>query len=294
MVRHFLVPVFLSLLLVIGLFFALIDPAIPSSYFAAAVNLFGTGNPPTVATMTIVNAIAQTAATVNGDITSTGGTPVTARGFAYGADPTLSVVISTTTESDQFFAAGPFTGAASDLSCGTSYYFRAYATNSAGDGLGSIQTFATAACRREGVRVPPKSSSIYPSAVSTQEEASAAPAPSATSVPSVAPSAAETAPATSAAPVVSTNVPFAGIFTRNLTVGMTGSDVKTLQIFLNAHGFIIAKSGIGSSGNESTYFGILTRDALAKFQEAKGIAPSSGYFGPLTREAVLKILTSTN
>ena len=72
-------------------------------------------------------------------------------------------------------------------------------------------------------------------------------------------------------------------FTRNLTVGSTGSDVKALQIWLNAHGFIVAKSGSGSSGNETTKFGNATKAALAKWQASVGISPASGYFGVKTR-----------
>jgi photosystem II stability/assembly factor-like uncharacterized protein len=77
-----------------------------------------------------------------------------------------------------------------------------------------------------------------------------------------------------------------GLFTRNLTIGSTGPDVKALQIYLNTHGFILAITGPGSPGNETNLFGALTRDALAKFQAAKGISPAAGFFGPLTRAYV--------
>jgi peptidoglycan hydrolase-like protein with peptidoglycan-binding domain len=71
-------------------------------------------------------------------------------------------------------------------------------------------------------------------------------------------------------------------FTRDLKLGSTGSDVKALQIFLNTHGFPIAASGAGSSGNETTYFGSATANALARFQKAHGL-PATGYFGSMTR-----------
>ena len=75
-------------------------------------------------------------------------------------------------------------------------------------------------------------------------------------------------------------------FKSNLTVGSLGSEVKALQQFLNAHGYVVATSGAGSPGNETTKFGAATRAALVKYQQAKGITPASGYFGVKTRAAV--------
>ncbi|MCX6716637.1 MAG: Ig-like domain-containing protein [Candidatus Taylorbacteria bacterium] len=74
--------------------------------------------------------------------------------------------------------------------------------------------------------------------------------------------------------------------TRNLSQGMTNNDVKTLQIFLNNQGFTIAKSGAGSPGKETNYFGLATKSALMKFQSKYGIKPVSGLFGPVTRKKV--------
>lgn len=74
-------------------------------------------------------------------------------------------------------------------------------------------------------------------------------------------------------------------FTRNLQLGDTGMDVKTLQVFLNIHSFTVATTGPGSSGNESDYFGNLTIKALEAFQKSVGI-PATGYLGPLTRAAM--------
>src|SRR3989344_843692 len=80
--------------------------------------------------------------------------------------------------------------------------------------------------------------------------------------------------------------PSTGVFTRNLETGMTGNDVKQLQIYLNAKGFKVSASGAGSPGNETTFFGAGTRAALAKLQAANGISPAVGYFGSLTREYI--------
>ena len=74
-----------------------------------------------------------------------------------------------------------------------------------------------------------------------------------------------------------------GSFTRDLKVGAIGNDVKALQVYLNTHGYAIVSSGPGSSGNETTKFGGLTRAALVKLQKAAGITPAAGYFGEKTR-----------
>ncbi len=91
-------------------------------------------------------------------------------------------------------------------------------------------------------------------------------------------------------PPITTPPPSSGsslpLFTRNLTIGSVGSDVKELQILLNQWGFTIAKTGSGSPGNESTYFGSLTAKAVAEYQAANGISPTSGFVGSLTRASL--------
>jgi hypothetical protein len=75
-------------------------------------------------------------------------------------------------------------------------------------------------------------------------------------------------------------------FGRSLTVGSVGEDVRQLQKILNAEGFVVAKTGPGSVGNESTYFGPATKAALIKYQNYYhtdiGITAGTGYFGPAT------------
>ncbi|MFH0806320.1 MAG: peptidoglycan-binding domain-containing protein [Candidatus Brennerbacteria bacterium] len=75
-------------------------------------------------------------------------------------------------------------------------------------------------------------------------------------------------------------------FTRSLTVGSTGADVKALQQWLNAKGYTVSASGAGSVGSETQTFGPATRAALARYQAAVGISPAAGYFGPVTRARV--------
>lgn len=88
--------------------------------------------------------------------------------------------------------------------------------------------------------------------------------------------------ATPAAPAVA-HANANAAFLRDLTVGATGTDVTALQMYLNAHGSVLAATGPGSVGNETMTFGGLTKAALMKFQAAHGILPSAGYFGPKTR-----------
>jgi peptidoglycan hydrolase-like protein with peptidoglycan-binding domain len=79
------------------------------------------------------------------------------------------------------------------------------------------------------------------------------------------------------------------VFTKDLSIGSKGTDVYNLQKFLNNHGFIIAKTGAGSKGNETTKFGSNTKAALMKFQKAHGIVPATGNFGPATRLYISKM-----
>ena len=76
------------------------------------------------------------------------------------------------------------------------------------------------------------------------------------------------------------------VFTQDLMTGMINEDVRQLQIFLNSHGFAVADTGPGSSGNETDKFGAGTRQALIGYQEANKLTPAVGYFGPDTRKLV--------
>lgn len=193
----------------------------------------GGGTAPTVTTQA-ASAVSGTTATANGNITATGSANVTVRGFAYSTSATLATVIATTTDTTgQPFSTGAFTGALSSLTCETTYYARAYATNSVGTAFGSIQSFTTTACPTTGGGGAnrPKTPSVLP--------------PTATADPSV-----------------------CFLFLTDLEQGMTSKAVRKLQQFLNAHGYPVSTSGIGSLGKETYYFGVATERALARFQEA--------------------------
>lgn len=87
------------------------------------------------------------------------------------------------------------------------------------------------------------------------------------------------------------------VFNRNLKIGITSSDVKRLQQLFNSDSDTkVAESGVGSPGNESDYFGALTKEALKKFQKKYGIVFSGdenttgfGLFGSKTRAKIAEI-----
>lgn len=87
---------------------------------------------------------------------------------------------------------------------------------------------------------------------------------------------------------VSEVVPVSIKFTRDLRSGMTGAEVRQLQVLLNSKGYMIAATGAGSPGKETMYFGPATVAAVKKFQTANAIKPVSGTVGPLTRAALVK------
>lgn len=80
-------------------------------------------------------------------------------------------------------------------------------------------------------------------------------------------------------------------FSRSLSIGSTGEDVRALQVLLNKD--IVTQvnfTGIGSPGLETDYFGELTKQAVIKFQNKYanailypvGLSQGTGYVGPST------------
>ncbi len=97
---------------------------------------------PTISSTTSASSITQTTAVSGGTISIDGGSPVTARGICWSSSttsPTTSLSTKTTDGSD----IGTFTSNLSGLSASTTYYVRAYATNSIGTVYGSYKSFTT-------------------------------------------------------------------------------------------------------------------------------------------------------
>jgi len=201
---------------------------------------------------------------LNGTIVSNNSATSTIRGFEYGPTTSYGFFASSTGS----FETGTFSETLTGLSAGTTYHYRAFAINSGGKGTSTDQTFVT-----DGVLVvaPPVISEAPKWSAGSSSGTSAVPASLLTgSDGSVTP------------PCCKPTVP-AYIFTKTLSTGMTNAEVKILQQFLNAKGFIVSKVGAGSVGKETTFFGPATRAALARFQKANGISPAVGFFGPVTR-----------
>ncbi len=76
-----------------------------------------------------------------------------------------------------------------------------------------------------------------------------------------------------------------------LKMGSTGSQVMELQKALNAKGFVVSSTGLGSAGMESTYFGAKTKAAVMAFQAAKGLT-ADGVVGPMTGAALASAPTT--
>jgi uncharacterized protein (TIGR02145 family) len=117
-----------------------------------AVTIFGTaygneveftteGATASVTTAEVTN-ISSTSATSGGNVTDEGGSGVIARGVVWHTSETMSLESNTGfTENGQ--GEGSFISEVSGLSAGSTYYLRAYATNSSGTSYGNIVEFET-------------------------------------------------------------------------------------------------------------------------------------------------------
>jgi YVTN family beta-propeller protein len=101
-----------------------------------------TGNPLAFVTTTTASSVAMTTATLNGTVNPNG---IATNGwFEWGTDPTLTTNSSTAVQAKgSGNTSQPLTQAISSLAAGTTFYFRAVASNAAGIVKGSILSFTT-------------------------------------------------------------------------------------------------------------------------------------------------------
>lgn len=111
-----------------------------------------------VLSTTAITDITQTTAKSGGNITSDGGATVTVRGVCWSTNQTPTISDNKTTDGT---GAGNFVSSISGLTANTTYYVRAYATNSNGTAYGSAMSFTT----QEGTFTDPRDGKVYQTVV---------------------------------------------------------------------------------------------------------------------------------
>ncbi len=111
-------------------------------------------------TTTSVTSITLNSATSGGNITSDGGSPVTARGVCWSTsqNPTISNL-----KTINGSGTGAFISSITGLTPGTKYFVRAYATNSAGTKYGENIEFTT----YENITIPSVTTVLYPMSITS-------------------------------------------------------------------------------------------------------------------------------
>ncbi|RZM12696.1 MAG: DUF1566 domain-containing protein, partial [Pedobacter sp.] len=87
--------------------------------------------------------ITANSATSGGSISSDGGSPVTSRGVCWSNTTSLPTIFNSQTSNGS--GTGSFSSALTNLTANTTYYLRAYATNSIGTAYGTVYSFTTSA-----------------------------------------------------------------------------------------------------------------------------------------------------
>lgn len=108
------------------------------THYGTEVSFTTSTNDPTVTTNSSITSITGTGATVSGNVVSTGGATVSERGIQYSLIPNMSSGITSVTSGS---GTGTFSATLTGLTPATTYYVRAYGTNTHGTGYGAIYNF---------------------------------------------------------------------------------------------------------------------------------------------------------
>ncbi len=269
-------------------------------YRAFATNYSGTGyssdstfatsacsTAPSVLDLEISN-INTGSASASSTVLSTGGEVISVRGFAYGLSPNYTATSSDTSSN----TTGPFSFDFSSLTCASGYVVKSYAENSVGLTYSNQVSFTTSACpvvSDESSNANSNSNARINGPIFTGSASSLPgyikPRPQIIYPDGRVVYLDENKETVNDKPEIvkeekKETVQKYYIFTKNLELKDKGPEVKKLQQFLNSQEFYVSKSGDGSLGKETEYFGNMTKNALVRFQEY--------YFDDILKPAKLK------
>ena len=140
----------------LGFYTCTLDNLSPSTTYysrAYATNSYGTAYGENVSFTTLaatiasgvttntLSSITQTTATCGGNIASDGASSITSRGVCWSSTNSNPTILDAKTNNGN--GIGSFTSSITGLTAGTTYYIRAYATNSVGTAYGNTRTFIT-------------------------------------------------------------------------------------------------------------------------------------------------------
>ena len=208
---------------------------------------FTTTTPPSgvvLATLTtaVVNGITQTTAASGGTITSDGGGAVTARGIAWNTSTNPTIANSFNASGTGI---GSFNGSLTGLNANTTYFVRAYATNSAGTAYGNEVTFTTSPA--PGIVLP----TLTTSAISAITQTTAAGGGNITNDGGAAVTARGIAWGTSANPTIANSTTTNGTGIGTYTSSLTGLTANTIY-FVRAYATNSAGTAYGNQVSFTT------------------------------------------